>query len=318
MELIPTVVAEVVRRRFQRLPEDVQTLLRVAAVIGRDFDLDVIAASAGLNSDDAFELLETAVVTRSAVCVAPGSYRFEHGLVRDAIYGELTATRRSKMHGVVGRAIESTFAHDLSTQYGQLARHFRLAGDRERAILYSVQAAVQPRRTGHSPSRWRTASKRRAMGARARRANRARLGLRLAHVQYLSGRLQQAVVTLAETLVLADQADDIDLLVEIALEFGHQGFWTIPVEGERWTRAIFERHLQRSTDERVSAALSIGLATCLVDLPDPDRRGPRRERAELIIEATDVARRLGDDELLGVGLGVQSALPTHNPMRVCA
>ena len=217
------------------------------------------------------------------------------------------------MHGVVGRAIESTFAHDLSTHYGQLARHFRLAGDRERAILYSEQAAVQ------AEAQWAFAE---AMSHR-RTSERDGCG-------GLGGRTRAASAcgwpTFSICPVVSNKPSSrspkrwfsaIRLTTSTSSSRSRSSSDTrdsgrSPSRVSGGPERSSSATSQRSTGGRVSAALSIGLATCLVDLPGPTAADAARAH-ELIVEATDIARRLGDDELLGVGLGVHSALADAQP-----
>jgi predicted ATPase len=66
---LPEGVREVVGRRISHLDDDTQRLLSVAAVIGHEFSLPVLAAVAGLEEDRALDLLDTvrsSAVTRSS------------------------------------------------------------------------------------------------------------------------------------------------------------------------------------------------------------------------------------------------------------
>ena len=95
---VPLVVGDVIRRRLSRLPEDVEAILTVAAVLGREFDLDLLHRVAGLDADAAFELLEAAVMAGTIVEVRVGEYRFGHGLVHETLYADLSPGRRTRLH----------------------------------------------------------------------------------------------------------------------------------------------------------------------------------------------------------------------------
>ncbi len=77
-----------------------------------------------------------------------GRYVFTHTLVRQALYGELSMTRRLRLHLRAAQAIESAYDPDrLGEHAGALAAHYRLAGaaaDRTR------RPVVGPRRRGGS------------------------------------------------------------------------------------------------------------------------------------------------------------------------
>ena len=141
----PESVREVVSQRVSRLDAATRDLLELAAVVGSEFELEVLrrAAPFGLERPDALE----AAVRSGMVEEVPArmlAYRFTHELVRRALYDRLSALRRAELHLQVGKAIES--ADPTSGRVlADLAHHFAAAaplGDRERAIEYNVLAAA--------------------------------------------------------------------------------------------------------------------------------------------------------------------------------
>ena len=160
---IPAAVGDVVRQRVRRLPEDSQGLLRVAAAIGREFDLDVLGRAAGLDDDDLLDAVEPALVTRLVSQTGSGRYRFSHALVRDALYLDIPPTRRWRLHGTIGDAIESLHSADLGLVSGELTYHFVRAagtGRAERALRYAGMAAEQAARRlsfDEAAAHWRVA-----------------------------------------------------------------------------------------------------------------------------------------------------------------
>ena len=142
---VPVAVSDVIRRRVRRLPEDVQTVLGVAAVIGRRFELDVLALACGLDAERTLEVLEAALVTRVIVEERPGRYRFAHALVTETLHHDLAPSRRARLHGRVAAAIESSAAADLAPYYSELAHHYANAttAASEHALAYARLAAEQ-------------------------------------------------------------------------------------------------------------------------------------------------------------------------------
>ena len=83
---VPAGVRDVLARRVDRLPGDTRSLLRLAAVIGRDVDLDVLQAAGGTDSETLMLALEPAVAAGLLVeDPRTWGYRFRHALVRDSI-----------------------------------------------------------------------------------------------------------------------------------------------------------------------------------------------------------------------------------------
>src|SRR4029077_5430875 len=92
---IPEGVRDVVGRRLSRLSEGTQQALRVASVVGLEFEPDVVQAAADLGEATLFSALGEAVRARLLSDV-PGRaprYRFAHALVGATLYDELTAAR---------------------------------------------------------------------------------------------------------------------------------------------------------------------------------------------------------------------------------
>jgi DNA-binding SARP family transcriptional activator len=142
---VPAGVVEVVGRRLARLSPTTNRVLTVASVIGAEFDLDVVErAVAEADADLALDGVEEASAAQLVVeAGAPGAYRFRHGLVRDALYGNLGAVRRARLHRRVGEAIEA-LPGEAGDRLPALAHHFAEAaatGCIDQAADYALAAA---------------------------------------------------------------------------------------------------------------------------------------------------------------------------------
>ncbi|OGO53269.1 MAG: hypothetical protein A2148_09075 [Chloroflexi bacterium RBG_16_68_14] len=98
---IPEGVKEVIGRRLARLSEECNSILTIASVIGREFGLDALERASDLPGDRLLQSLEEAITASvvSEVPLAVGRYSFSHALIHEALYGELTTTRRVRLHG---------------------------------------------------------------------------------------------------------------------------------------------------------------------------------------------------------------------------
>lgn len=98
---VPESVRDLIERRLSRLSEECNSLLNIAAVVGKEFDLDSLERASDLPFDHLLDLLEEAqgadVVREMAEAV--GRYEFSHSLTYHTIYDELTNTRRVRLHG---------------------------------------------------------------------------------------------------------------------------------------------------------------------------------------------------------------------------
>ena len=140
---VPEGVRDVLRRRLARLPQAAVSVLRLAAVVGREAEIDVLVAAADQDEDAVFDALETGVVAGLLGEPAPGRVRFAHALVRDTLYADLAQLRRSRMHGRVAQVIRELRPDDLAA----LAHHYaHTAGADDLAVQYGIRAAEQAER----------------------------------------------------------------------------------------------------------------------------------------------------------------------------
>ena len=104
---IPAGVRDVLRARLARLPAQTSTVLMVAAVAGREFDLDLVEAVTGLEDEAALDAAEAAVLAGLVLedDRAAGRYRFAHALVRETIYEGISRARRARLHARVADAL---------------------------------------------------------------------------------------------------------------------------------------------------------------------------------------------------------------------
>jgi DNA-binding SARP family transcriptional activator len=97
---VPTGIRDVLQQRVSRLPGGAQRALEVAAVVGRQVDLALAATAADRPLDAYLEDLEPALLARLLEIPqsAPGSVRFTHALVREALVEGLSPLRRARLH----------------------------------------------------------------------------------------------------------------------------------------------------------------------------------------------------------------------------
>jgi DNA-binding CsgD family transcriptional regulator/tetratricopeptide (TPR) repeat protein len=141
---LPEGVREVIGRRLNLLSRPCNDVLAVAAVIGREFTLDVLLRATPDQAEDAvLEALDEALAARIIEETSPGRYQFTHALVRVTLYDELRTGQRRRLHHAVGEAVEAVHRRDLDPVLADLAHHFRATGmsaDTERAVDYATRA----------------------------------------------------------------------------------------------------------------------------------------------------------------------------------
>ena len=143
---LPQSVREVIGRRVERLGREATKALGVAAVIGRDFDLDLLARVADTSEDDLLDVLDDAVEASVLVELGdqPGRFAFSHALVNHTLYEALGPTRRARLHRRVAVALEEVCGDDPGSRLGELAQHWAAATaatDEHKALSYARRAA---------------------------------------------------------------------------------------------------------------------------------------------------------------------------------
>jgi class 3 adenylate cyclase len=142
---LPESVREVIERRVERLGDEALAVLRLAAVIGRSFDLDLLAAILDTDEGALLDQLETAVAASvlSESTKRAGQFRFAHALINQTLYTGLGTTRRARMHQRVAQALEELYGADPGERLSELALHWRLAAvsvDKAKAADYARRA----------------------------------------------------------------------------------------------------------------------------------------------------------------------------------
>ena len=119
-------------------------MLSVASVIGRDFDLDLLARATKTTEDDLLDILDAAAAVALVRELADtGHYSFAHALIQHTLYEDLGPTRRARAHRRVAEALEDLCGDRPGARVGELARHWISATqpiDLAKAIGYSRQA----------------------------------------------------------------------------------------------------------------------------------------------------------------------------------
>jgi tetratricopeptide (TPR) repeat protein len=143
---LPESVREVIGRRLARLGDACTKVLTLAAVIGREFGIDVLQRLSTLEEERLLDVLEEAVAAHvvDEVPRSIGRYRFAHTLIRETLYGELRNLERVRLHRRVADVLETLYARNVEPHLAELAHHFLEGlpgGDVDKAIAYAIRAA---------------------------------------------------------------------------------------------------------------------------------------------------------------------------------
>ena len=134
----------VVRRRLSRVPPEALRALKIAAIIGREIDPDLMrAAQPQLVVDD-----WAALCARTTVLVLRDQrWCFAHDKLREQLLEDLAPQASRSLHRTVAEAIERIYPE--RTEYvTALAHHWRLAGEPTREADSAYRAGILALRAG--------------------------------------------------------------------------------------------------------------------------------------------------------------------------
>ena len=143
---IPGGVRDVIARGLSGLSESCVALLETASVIGRDFEFGLLRTlNPDLSQDTFSESLDDALAVSliEPSPEGPSRYRFSHALVQQAVYQEISSTRKMQCHAAIGEALERLHQSDREAHAAEFAHHFAEAGalgSPEKVIEYSLIA----------------------------------------------------------------------------------------------------------------------------------------------------------------------------------
>lgn len=123
-------VEQVLARRLQRVPDAARGLLRLAAVMGRQLDLEVLATLYP-ERDELIQLCAESGV----LDMHEQRWRFSHDKLRERLLAKLSPEDERSLHATIAQAIEQTYQGG-ALPAAQLARHYHQAQQSAKAIHY--------------------------------------------------------------------------------------------------------------------------------------------------------------------------------------
>jgi tetratricopeptide (TPR) repeat protein len=298
---IPESVRDAIGARCTRLGDEARTLLAIAATIGGPIDLVVLEAAAGLDPRISEGALDELVAARLLAPVASGEpeIEFPHALVREAVYADVGALRRVRLHRDIAHAL---LARDADRHVESIAYHLMRSGDPAAAVPYLERAADNAMRMAayEQAARYRAQAVEALDAAHAdhdprRGALLAAAGEALLH----AGDPAAARLRFGQARAIARRTRDASLLARAALGHGGLGVEIMDVDSE--TVGLLEEALNAvgTSDPGLTSALLARLAVELYYSPSRNRTDPIS--AEAVVEA----RRTGDPRTMAVALNAR-------------
>lgn len=148
---------QIIHRRLARLPEQARTLLKLAAVVGREIDEPVLRelfsrlypdealADMQVNTFRTRESVQIKYLMASAAAgvleLQRGQWRFTHDKIREALLSEISAQERPTLYRIAAEVIETIYPGTTHTM--TLMQQWRTAGNVTKELHYAQLVAHQ-------------------------------------------------------------------------------------------------------------------------------------------------------------------------------
>lgn len=124
LELVaPRGVRDVIGRRLARVDPETRHLLRMAAVLGREFTAELVAEFADISLAQVESGIDEAIDADLVSSTQGRSVRFTHGLIQEVSYADLPTNDRARLHLRAAAALG-----DATERVDAVAHHLRQAG----------------------------------------------------------------------------------------------------------------------------------------------------------------------------------------------
>jgi len=293
---LPQSIRDVVGQRIARLGEELVKALTAAAVIGREFDLALVATITDGDEDELLDHFEAAVAAGVLAEVLDGDerFRFVHSLARATLVAGLSAGRARRTHRKIAVALEAEIGANPGDRVGELATHWMAAAapiEEEKAIHFA-QLAGRHALSALAPDeaiRWfTTAIEHLELSEKSDDQLRAELLVELGTAQQHVGEASFRE-TLLEAGLLAQTVGATGLMVGAALA-NNRGLYSKLGHTDDERIAALEAALE-AVGEADSSERALLLATLFSEL---EWKSSFEDRTAMITDAIRIARAIED------------------------
>lgn len=311
LQKIPAGIREVIGKRLNRLSPPCCHLLTIAACIGREFELELLARLVPESAEDAMlaALDEARAAHVLEALPQADHYQFSHALMRETLYDEILAARRVRLHQRIGEWLEERHRDRREPYLSQLAYHFGEAvpeGVAGKALDYARRAAARAAELlayEEAVRFYRLALQLQQQHFPQDKERRCQLLLALGAAQNWAGASEPCLDTFLEAATLARELGAPAFFATAALGFEGAG-WRLGRPGTQAVALLEEAlTLVHGPDERLQADLHAALCRAYIFCDRPVEANAAFGRAVAL------ARRLGEPH------GLFKALAAFVPAR---
>jgi class 3 adenylate cyclase/tetratricopeptide (TPR) repeat protein len=140
--VVPDTVQDLIAARIDRLGGPQKRTVQTAAVIGREFALELLRRVSDVQADleRALGELKRIELIYEKTGYRDAAYVFRHALTQDVAYTSLLQAERKRLHALIGTAIEELYAGRLEEHAEELVYHFTRGEAWDRVARYAREA----------------------------------------------------------------------------------------------------------------------------------------------------------------------------------
>lgn len=243
---LPRTIQGVIMERIDRLSEDQKRTLQVASVIGQEFSINLLKGVLGSDEREVQRNLQELVGSEfihQKVYWPDQVFWFRHVLIQEVAYSGLLLQRRKAYHGAVAELLERLYAGKVGERCEELAFHYRLGENFEKALEYWTLAGNKASRI-HAVREAISYFQAALRALEALPSSRKRLGQRMdvdmkySFVLSLAGKYEEALSVLRDAERIAEEVGDRERLMQVCSRMATILFW----KGGTWDEtSLYQR-----------------------------------------------------------------------------
>ncbi len=148
--VIPMSIKELINLRIQRLDDECIDVVEHAAVIGNEFNFEFLSNSIDLPESKLINVLGRLIETKIIDEVKDEksfTWQFTHNKIHEVVYNNLNENKKRLIHLRLAKYLEDTRIDNLEEIVYDLAYHFYMGLDFDRALSYSIEGGEKSMRS---------------------------------------------------------------------------------------------------------------------------------------------------------------------------
>jgi class 3 adenylate cyclase/tetratricopeptide (TPR) repeat protein len=143
---IPPTVHDILASRIDALPPSEKGLLQTLAVIGKDFQLNLVRHICAIPDDElkpVLKSLQAGEFIYEQPALEEAQYTFKHALTQEVAYNSVLIERRRVLHERTAQMMETLFKDRIDEHLTELAHHYGRSANTRKAVEYLFRSGNQ-------------------------------------------------------------------------------------------------------------------------------------------------------------------------------